>query len=175
MFCWKIVIVKINYYGTFATHTRRCCSTLLALTNLIPRNYFMRTVVPGSVLQWRIWSAGRVKHVAKATPSFLEAEKAPAPVFLREESHGQREPGGLRSVGSQRVRPDWQCEHTPHPHGSAGVKLLLSGRPRVQIPVCYIVYTAFSPERAWSINFHTQSNSLQTMISLSCFLWICFF
>ena len=83
MFCWKIIIVKINCYGTFATYTRPCCSTLLALTNLIPRNYFMKTIVPGSVLQWRIWSTGRVKHVAKATPSFLEAEKAPAPVFLK--------------------------------------------------------------------------------------------
>ena len=34
----------------------------------------------------------------------------PTPVFLPGESHGQRKPNGLQSVGSQRVRHDWATE-----------------------------------------------------------------
>ena len=36
----------------------------------------------------------------------------PALVFLPGKFHGQREPGGLQSLGSQRVRHDWVTEHT---------------------------------------------------------------
>ena len=34
----------------------------------------------------------------------------PTPVFLPGESHGQRKPNGLQSVGLQRVRHDWATE-----------------------------------------------------------------
>ena len=37
----------------------------------------------------------------------------PTPVFFPGKPHGQ--PGGLQSVGSQRVRQDWACTHT-HTH-----------------------------------------------------------
>ena len=33
-------------------------------------------------------------------------ELQPTPVFLRGESHGRKEPGGLQSIGSQRVQHD---------------------------------------------------------------------
>ena len=36
----------------------------------------------------------------------LEEEVAPTPVILPEKSHGQKEPGGLQSTGSQRVGED---------------------------------------------------------------------
>ena len=36
----------------------------------------------------------------------LENKMATHPVFLPGESHGQEEPGGLQSMGSQRVRYD---------------------------------------------------------------------
>ena len=39
----------------------------------------------------------------------------PTLVFLLEKFHGQEEPGGLRSMGSQRVRHNWMIEHT-HTH-----------------------------------------------------------
>ena len=35
----------------------------------------------------------------------------PTPVLLPGESHGLEEPGGLQSVGSQRVRYDWVTKH----------------------------------------------------------------
>ena len=45
--------------------------------------------------------------------SIPESEKIPwrrarqhTPIFLPGESHGQEEPGGLQSIGSQRVRHD---------------------------------------------------------------------
>ena len=42
------------------------------------------------------------------------SEGQPTPVFLPGESHGQREPGGLQSMGSQRVVYDWVTNTHTH-------------------------------------------------------------
>ena len=44
----------------------------------------------------------------------LEEGLEPAPVFLPGESPWTEEPGGLQSMGSQRVRHDWMTKHTQH-------------------------------------------------------------
>ena len=38
--------------------------------------------------------------------------RQPTPVFFPGESHRQGEPGGLQSMGSQRVRYDWVTQHS---------------------------------------------------------------
>ena len=40
----------------------------------------------------------------------------PTPVFLPGKSPGMEEPGGLQSLGSQRVRHDWATKHSTHSH-----------------------------------------------------------
>ena len=42
----------------------------------------------------------------------LEKDMATAPVFLSGESPWTEEPGGLQSMGCQRVRHDWVTKHT---------------------------------------------------------------
>lgn len=102
-------------------HTRHCCSTLLASTNLI-------LVIP-------LWG------LRCSYPCFTM--KKPK---LRE---GKKFDQGY-----------------PIFHGSAGIKILKSG----SLEFKYLFVTLYilpSPQRAWSINFQTHSNSLQAMILLS--------
>ena len=42
----------------------------------------------------------------------LEEGMAPTPVFLPGESPWTEEPGGLQSMGSQRVAHDWATKHS---------------------------------------------------------------
>ena len=53
-------------------------------------------------------SAGDIGDLARSLgrEDLLEQEMQPTPVFLPGESHGEILPGGLQSVGSQRVRHD---------------------------------------------------------------------
>ena len=48
--------------------------------------------------------------------------RQPTPVFLPGESPWTEEPGGLQSMGSQRVGHDWLIKHTQHVHMFCRVK-----------------------------------------------------
>ena len=55
---------------------------------------------PPAKEETRVWSLGQEDP--------LEQKMAPTPVFLPGESHGQRkEPGGLQSMGLQKVSHNW--------------------------------------------------------------------
>ena len=57
-------------------------------------------------------------QLVKNLPAMQETWEDPleegmaTPVFLPGESPGTEEPGGLQSLGSQRVRHDWAIKHT---------------------------------------------------------------
>jgi len=86
----KPVLFKITY-DSLELVSELFKSTLVALgVKNLPANagdVWGMSLIPGKIL-WR-----RAQQIT--------------PVFLLEESHGQRSLGALRSIGSQRVRHDW--------------------------------------------------------------------
>ena len=66
------------------------------------------TLVKNLPALWETW----VRSLGWEDP--LEEGMEPTPVFLPGESSWTEEPGGLQSMGSQRVRHDWVTKHTQH-------------------------------------------------------------
>ena len=73
---------------------------------------------PPAMWETWVWSLGQEDP--------LEEGMATHSVFLRGESAWTEEPGGLQSLGSQRVGHDWATEHCIHPFSRG------SSRPRVE-------------------------------------------
>ena len=72
--------------------------------------YYIEGFLGGSVGKESACSAGGLGSILDQEDP-LEKEMAPTPVFLPGESPWTEEPGGLQSMGSQRVGQDWATKH----------------------------------------------------------------
>ena len=126
------VITVIQVYALTSNaeeaEVERLYEDLQDLLELTPRKDVLFIIgdcsLPGSKCSWiKDGSDGKESHCNAGNLGLTNGLERlpwrrawqPTPALLPGESHGTEEPGGLQSIGSQRVRHNWATNHT-HTH-----------------------------------------------------------